>query len=99
MTSAEFVPATMWVESARVYVIDLFYNSAATTAAIAAKGGFAVCRFNAGIYEDWRPDSDEFTDEDHPTSSWLDIQSLNVRSIMQKVRRSIMINTSKGLVF
>jgi hypothetical protein len=86
MTSAEFIPATMWVSTAKVYVIDLFLNSAATTAAIAAKGGYAVCQFNAGTYEDGQPDSGLFTAADHPKNSWLDIRATNVRSIMQKVR-------------
>ncbi|KIY98678.1 hypothetical protein MNEG_9287 [Monoraphidium neglectum] len=74
----------MWVATASVYVIDLFLNSAATTAGIAANGGYAVCHFNAGTYEDWQPDSGLFTAADHPASAWLDIRSSNVRSIMQK---------------
>ncbi|KIZ04284.1 hypothetical protein MNEG_3670 [Monoraphidium neglectum] len=74
----------MWVATASVYMIDLFLNSASTTAGIAAKGGFSVCRFNAGTYENWQPDSALFTAADHPASVWLDIRSLNVRSIMQK---------------
>lgn len=96
MLSGAFDPATMWVPTARLYIIDLFYNTAVTTSAVASKGGYAACHFNAGSYEDWRPDSGLFAPSDRSaTTGWLDIRSANVRSIM---KQRIALCKQKGFV-
>jgi hypothetical protein len=83
MTSGTFNAATMWVPSARVYVLDLWLNTAAGVAAVKAKGGFPVCTFNAGTYEDWRPDAAQIPASARSSSLWLDTRSPAVRAVMR----------------
>ncbi|KAJ5151096.1 uncharacterized protein N7482_010348 [Penicillium canariense] len=75
---------------ADVFDIDLFDNAAATISKIHNTGAKVICYFSAGTYEDWRSDASEFSDsdfgsalEDWPGERWLDVQSSNVRKIMQ----------------
>jgi hypothetical protein len=72
-------------------MIDGFDNTAATVAAIKAKGGFPVCYYSAGSFEDWRPDAAKFnatTDlgsnlAGWPGERWINIRSDNVKTIMR----------------
>jgi hypothetical protein len=72
-----------------VYIIDLFLNTPTATASITAKGGFAVCHFNAGQFDSGTPGAAAFLPADKPAGSWLDIRSQNVRQIMRAVSRKI----------
>jgi endo-alpha-1,4-polygalactosaminidase (GH114 family) len=75
--------------NASVYDIDLFTNSASTISALHAQNRSVICYFSAGSYEDFRPDSSQFTSSDKgkeldgwPGEYWLNTKSRNVRKIM-----------------
>ncbi len=58
-------------------------------AAIKAKGGYPICYFSAGTWENWRPDAAKFlsTDKGRAVSGWagekwLNINSANVKTVM-----------------
>jgi hypothetical protein len=64
-----------------VYDIDLFDNDQATIDALHAAGGYVICYFNAGSFENWRPDAGRFPREvigkDYggwPGERWLDVR-------------------------
>lgn len=74
-----------------VYDIDLFTNSASTIAELHSRGRKVICYFSAGSYEPNRPDSGDFRSTDlgeelegWPGEIWLNTNSNNVRSIMDK---------------
>lgn len=76
--------------SVDVYDVDLFDVPDAAIDAIHADGGFLVCYFSAGTFEDFRSDSGEFAAAelgsnlgDFPDERWLDVRSVNVRRIME----------------
>ncbi|KAG9244066.1 glycoside hydrolase superfamily [Calycina marina] len=83
-----------------IFDFDMFDNSAATITKLHVAGRHAICYFSAGTYENWRSDSDSFTDADMGAALpdwdgewWLDTNSPNVRSIMKK---RIALAKSKG---
>ena len=70
---------------AAVFDIDGEDNTAATVAALHAKGAKVICYFSAGSWEDWRADADAFPDsvkgkplDGWDGESWLDIRQLDV---------------------
>jgi hypothetical protein len=70
---------------AALYDIDLFDATAATVAALHARGRHVVCYLDAGTYEPGRPDSGAFPAsvrgaevEGWPGERWLDIRRLDV---------------------
>jgi len=74
---------------AAVYDVDLFDTSAATVAALHARGRHVVCYLDAGTYEPGRPDSARFPKSvlgrgvaGWPGERWLDIRSRALRPIM-----------------
>jgi len=72
-----------------VYDIDLFDNPTSMISELHAQNRKVICYFSAGSYEDWRPDSGNFTSTDKgkeldgwPGEYWLKTSSPNVRNIM-----------------
>ena len=68
-----------------IYNLDLFDASPESIAALHARGVKVMCYFNAGAYEDWRPDAEKFPAsvlgsglEGWPGERWLDIRNLQV---------------------
>jgi len=64
-----------------VYDIDLFDAAPSTIDALHAAGGYVICYFSAGSFEDWRPDAARFPagliGRDYagwPGERWLDIR-------------------------
>jgi len=85
---------------AKIYDIDMFENSKEVINNLKQKGKIVICYINAGAWEAWRDDSDEFDDEvigneldGWEDEKWLDIRSENVREIMKK---RIALAASKG---
>lgn len=75
-----------------IYDIDLFDSSEALIRQLKRTGKIVICYFSAGSFEEWRPDADQFTEDDlgsplgdWPGERWLNIRTENVYSIM-KVR-------------
>jgi len=75
--------------NASVYDIDLFINNASTISLLHQQNRRTICYFSAGSYEDFRPDSSNFTKSDYgnPLTGWqgewwVDTRSQNVRNIM-----------------
>ncbi len=65
--------------------LDLFEISASTIAAIHERNAQVICYLNAGAWEEFRPDADEFPDEvigrkyaGWPGERWLDIHNYEV---------------------
>ena len=65
--------------------VDGHETSAAEVAALHASGKRVICYFNAGGWEDWRPDRDAFPPaligrnlDDWPGERWLDIREVEV---------------------
>lgn len=68
-----------------VYEIDLFDAEQSTIDALHAAGGYVICYFSAGSFEDWRPDIAQFPlsvigrdYEGWPGERWLDIRRRDV---------------------
>lgn len=72
-----------------VYDIDLFDVDKSVIDELQSAGRRVICYFSAGSYEDFRPDSAQFSAEDRGNTlegfadeQWLDIRSQSVRDIM-----------------
>ncbi len=72
-----------------IYDLDLFDTPIKLINNLRNKGEIVICYFNAGVYEDWREDTDKFHPEDigNPMDDWkgeywLNINSENVKRIM-----------------
>ena len=70
---------------AEVVNVDGHETSAATVARLHADGKRVICYFNAGGWEDWRPDQGDFPEsvigeplDDWPGERWLDIRQVDV---------------------
>ena len=68
-----------------MYDIDLFDNSADVVATLHEQGRKVICYVNAGGWESWRPDADQYPDEvlgnnldEWEGEKWLDIRRLEV---------------------
>ncbi len=79
--------------AADVYDIDLFDHDAETVAALHAQGRKVLCYLNAGAWEDWRPDRDQFPPsvlgKDYagwPGEKWLDIRRLDLLAPILRAR-------------
>jgi hypothetical protein len=75
----------------QMYDIDLFDSSAATIAALRAKGRVVICYLSAGSLEDWRSDAKSFpaaaignSYSGWPGEKWLDIRNQEVRALLGK---------------
>lgn len=73
------------------YIVDAFDVTAATIASLHKQRARVICYINAGSWEDWRPDKNDFPDtilgDDYQGwegERWLDIRSTALRPIMQK---------------
>ena len=69
----------------QAYDIDLFDTAQTHIDGLRARGVKVICYFNAGGYEDWRPDADQFPPEvlggplgDWPGERWLDIRRIDL---------------------
>ncbi len=69
----------------RIYNLDAFDTSSAQVSALKAQGRRVVCYINAGAWEDWRPDADQFPPEvlgneyeGWPGERWLDIRRIDL---------------------
>ena len=76
-----------------MYDIDLFDNDAATVAALHAEGRKVVCYMNAGGWEEWRPDADDFDEsiiganlDDWKGERWLDIRRIDILAPIMEAR-------------
>ncbi|KAF2677034.1 glycoside hydrolase family 114 protein [Lentithecium fluviatile CBS 122367] len=83
--------ATSVTPNASVYDIDLFDTPKETIDKLHALGKKVICYFSGGSYEEGRPDSEDFKEEDKgkeldgwPGERWLRLDSENVRGIMKK---------------
>lgn len=86
------------IPDVEIFDIDLYDNEDSCFDALHKLGKKAICYFNAGAYESWRPDSDQFLREDlgkeldgWPGELWLDLRSESVRKIMaERIRLASM---------
>ncbi|MER3437994.1 MAG: endo alpha-1,4 polygalactosaminidase [Chloroflexota bacterium] len=83
-----------------VYNLDLFDITPEVVDQLHAEGRKVICAFNAGAYEDWRPDADQFPRSaigqpvgDWEGEWWADIRKQAVRDIML---RRLDLAVSKG---
>ena len=67
-----------------IYDFDGFDNSAATVAALHARGQHVICYIDVGTWENWRSDAHKFpgsvlgNDNGWPGERWLDIRQLRI---------------------
>ncbi|MBN1936853.1 MAG: endo alpha-1,4 polygalactosaminidase [Anaerolineae bacterium] len=78
---------------ADLYDLDLFETDTAAVAALHAQGRRVICYLNAGAWEDWRPDADQFPSQvignDYagwPGEKWLDIRRLALLAPILRAR-------------
>ncbi|CAG8956296.1 hypothetical protein HYFRA_00003676 [Hymenoscyphus fraxineus] len=83
-------PLTNFDANVAVYDIDLFENQKETVDHLHDLGRKVICYFSAGSYEDFRPDSDKFQQNDYgrelvgwPGEKWVNTDSPSIRSIMK----------------
>ncbi len=76
-----------------MYDIELFDNDASVVAALHAAGRKVVCYINAGAWEDWRPDKDQFPapviGKDYggwEGEKWLDIRQIDILAPIMRAR-------------
>jgi len=76
---------------AKLYDIDLFDTPKETIKSLQKQGKVVICYLNAGAWENWREDADQFKQEDLGNNldnwegeKWLNIKSQNVQDIMLK---------------
>lgn len=76
---------TLSIAGASIVDVDGAEATKATVDAIHAAGGYAICYFNAGGWEDWRADATAYPDavrgrglDDWPGERWLDVRRLDV---------------------
>jgi len=76
---------------AKVYDVDLFDTSTDTISNLKKEGKIVICYINAGAWEDWRDDADDFPDsvfgndlDGWDGEKWLDIRSDTVKDLMMK---------------
>ena len=76
-----------------VYDIDLFEGAARTVEDLHAAGIRVLCYLNAGSWEEWRPDADDFPSavrgkpyQGWPGEYWLDIRQLEVLGPIMEAR-------------
>ncbi|MDW8031733.1 MAG: endo alpha-1,4 polygalactosaminidase, partial [Candidatus Bipolaricaulota bacterium] len=67
----------------QVYVVDLFDTDASVVASLKAQGRKVICYINAGAWEEWRPDADQFPPEvlGNPYEGWTGERWLDIRRI------------------
>ncbi len=77
----------------QVYDLDLFDTDASVVASLHAQGRKVICYINAGAWEDWRPDADQFPPEvlgnDYagwPGERWLDIRRIDLLAPIMRAR-------------
>lgn len=69
---------------AGAYDIDGFDNSASTVTSIHSNGAKAICYIDAGTWENWRPDANQFpnsvkgNNNGWPGEKWLDIRQISI---------------------
>lgn len=77
---------------ANMYDIDGFDNSATTVSSIHAKGRKATCYIDAGTWENWRPDANQFpssvlgANNGWPGEKWLDIRQISILGPIMQAR-------------
>jgi hypothetical protein len=78
---------------AQMYDIDLFENSAEVVSSLHAQGRHVVCYLDAGTWEEWRSDANQFPKSvlgdvvsGYPNERWLDISNLPVIEPIMKAR-------------
>ncbi len=77
---------------AHMFDVDMFETPKSTVQALHGKGRIAVCYVDAGTWENFRPDADEFPDgvkgksNGWPGERWLDIRALDVLGPILKAR-------------
>ncbi|KAK5109409.1 hypothetical protein LTR62_007075 [Meristemomyces frigidus] len=79
------------IDSAQVWIVDLFDTTAEDVATLHARGKKVVAYFSAGSYENWRPDATASAASDlggglegWEGEKWLDVRRARVREIMRK---------------
>ncbi len=67
-----------------IYDLDLFDTTPDTIKTIHNHGGYVICYLNAGAWEDWRPDADQYPakilGKDYtgwPGEKWVDIRDMD----------------------
>jgi endo-alpha-1,4-polygalactosaminidase (GH114 family) len=78
---------------ADIYNLDLFETPTEDIQALHARGVRVLCYINAGAWEDWRPDRDEFPEgvlgeeyEGWPGERWLDIRRIDLLAPIMTAR-------------
>jgi len=76
-----------------VFNLDLFDTSPSMIEELHRRGIFVMCYFSAGSYEDWRPDTSQFSPEvlgkdmeGWPGEKWLDIRRMDLLSTIMEER-------------
>ena len=76
-----------------VYNLDLFETSAEVVDALHARGIRVICYLNAGSWEDWRPDREDFPETalgreyaGWPGERWLDIRQIEILAPLMNAR-------------
>jgi endo-alpha-1,4-polygalactosaminidase (GH114 family) len=76
-----------------VYNLDLFETSAEVVDALHARGVRVICYLNAGSWEDWRPDREDFPEAalgreyaGWPGERWLDIRQIEILAPLMNAR-------------
>lgn len=76
-----------------VFNLDLFDTTPDQIKALHRRRVFVICYFNAGAYEDWRPDAEEFPSQvlgkklaGWPGERWLDIRRMDTLSRILELR-------------
>jgi hypothetical protein len=89
----QYVNAINMNQNVDIYNLDMFDTTTAQVAALHASGHKVMCYINAGSWEDWRPDKDDFPAEvlgnDYEGwqgEKWLDIRRIDLLAPILRAR-------------
>jgi hypothetical protein len=79
-----------------VYELDLFDAEQPVIDALHAAGGYVICYFSAGSFEDWRPDAEQFPKrvlgreyQGWPGERWVDIRERIMLALILEARLAL----------
>lgn len=68
-----------------IYDLDLFETKSEDISILHSQGKKAICYINAGVWEDWRPDADQYSEDllGNTYEGWHGERWLDIRQVSQ----------------
>ena len=90
---------------AEVFELDAFDTDSSVIEELHEAGKYVICYINAGAFEDWRPDADQYPDEiigkayaEWPGENWLDIRQTDLLMPILEARLDLCVSKALDAV-